>query len=83
MRDPTYISDDFTNDIKGLKAVHDRTPAMLRDWPKPLAVVLGVTRRDIANLIRGQQGQRRQTEETTSTGLSPVVAGFDRANEDP
>lgn len=29
-----------------------------------------------------QQGQRRPAEETTSTGLSSVLAGFDRANFD-
>ena len=41
--------------------------------------MLSVTRQDVAKLIREQP---RPTEETTSTGISPALAGFDRANED-
>ena len=41
--------------------------------------MLGVTRRDIASLINEKS---RPTEETTSTGISPARAGYNRANED-
>ena len=79
MGDFTNHGGNLTNAIKGLKTIDGRTPAIFRDWHKKLAVVLGVTRRDIANLIKGLP---RPTEETTGTGISPALAGFDRANED-
>ena len=40
--------------------------------------MLGVTRRDIASLINGKS---RPKEETTSAGISPALAGYNRANE--
>ena len=40
--------------------------------------MLGVTRREIANRTKGKL---QPTEETTSTGISPALAGFDRVNE--
>ena len=54
-----------------------------------MAVVLGVTRRDIASLINGKS---QPTEESFSPGISPALAGghitlykeiidFDRDNE--
>ena len=78
MGDFTNGSDNFTNAIKGLKTFDGRTPATFRDWHKNLVVVLGVTHRGFVNLIKGQL---RPTEETTSTGISPALDGFDRANE--
>ena len=81
MRDFINNSGNYTKAIKGLKTFEGKTPATVRDWHKKLAVVLGVTRLDIVNLIKRQL---RPTEETTinSTGILSVLAGFDRANED-
>ena len=78
MRDFINNSGNYTKAIKGLKTFEGKTPATVRDWHKKLAVVLGVTRLDIVNLIKRQL---RPTEETTSTGISPALDGFDRANE--
>ena len=79
MGDFTNDSGNFTSAIKRLKKFDGRTPSDFRDWRKRLAAVLGVTRRDIASLVNGKS---RPTEETTSTGISPALAGYNRANED-
>ena len=86
-------SNNLTNTIEGLKKFEGRNPTLFRDWHTKLAVVLGVTRRDIASLIKGRT---RPTEESPATGISPALGGaqqaqdtlqqstasFDRANED-
>ena len=75
----TNNSGNVTDAINALKAFDGRTPATFRDCHTKLAVVRGVTRRDIANLIKGKP---RPTEKKATTGISPALAGFDRANED-
>ena len=76
----TNDSGNFTSAIKGLRKFDERTPRDFGDWHKRLAVVLGVTRRDIASLINGKP---RPTEKTTNTGISPAFrTGCKRANED-
>ena len=47
-------SGNLANAIKGLKKIDGRRPNKFRDWHKKLAVISGVTRRDIAHLIKGQ-----------------------------
>ena len=79
MGDFTNDSGNFTSAIKGVKTFDGRTPSDFRDWRKRLAVMLGVTRRDIAILINEKS---RPTEEMTSTGISPALAGYNRANQD-
>ena len=78
MRDFTNDSGNFTSSIKGLMKLDGRALSDFRDWYKRLAVVLGVTRRDITSLIKGNS---RSTEETTITVISPALAGYNRANE--
>ena len=77
--DFAYDSGNFTSASKGLKKFDGRPPSDFRDWHKKLAVVLVVPRRDTANLISGKS---RPTEEATSTGISPALAGFNIANEE-
>ena len=69
--DFTNDSGNFTSDIKGLKKFDGRTPSDFRDWHKRLAVVLGVTRRGIASLIKEKA---RPTEESFSAGISHTLA---------
>ena len=76
-------STSLANAIKGLRTFDERSPADSRDWYKRLAVVIGIPRRDIANLIKGHP---RPTEATAGTGSSPAlaqeVAAYERANQD-
>ena len=79
-------SNSLTNAIRGLRKFDGRDPSHFRDWHKKFAVVLGVTRRDIASLING----RIRPSNTASTGipltlpdtLEQDTASFDRANKD-
>jgi len=82
-------SNNLTNAIKGLRKFDGRNPSLFRDWHKKLAVVLGVTRRDIANLIKGRARPTEESAATTLDGtqqaqdtLQQSTASFDRANED-
>ena len=76
-------STSFVNAIKGLRTFDRRSLADFRDWSKRLADVIGVSRRDIANLIKGGS---RQNEPTASTGspseLAQEIAAFERPNQD-
>ena len=73
------VSGNFTSAIKRLKKFDGPTPSDFRDWRKRLVAMLGVTRHDIASLINGKS---RPTENTTSAGISPALAGYNRTNED-
>ena len=58
--------------IKRPRAFDGRSPDEFREWCRRLAVVIGVSRRDIANLIKGHP---RSTEATPGTGASPALPG--------
>ena len=58
--------------IKGLRPFDGRSPGDFRHWHKILAVAVGVSRRDIANLIKGHP---RPTKATAGTGSSPEPSG--------
>lgn len=93
MEDSANNSGNLTNAIEGLRIFDGRKPGEFREWHKRMAVVLGVTCRDIASLIKGKP---RPSKETSDTGISPTPAGatgdqasldeafadYDRANED-
>ena len=83
MGESNSSSTSFANAIKGLRTFDGRSPAGFRDWHKRLAVVIGVSRCDIANLIKGHL---RPTEATTGTGSSPAlaqeIAVYEMANQD-
>ena len=83
MEESNSSSTSFANAIKGIRTFDGRGQANFRDWYKRLAVVIGVSRRDIANLIKGHP---RPTESTAGTGstpaLAPGFAAYERANQD-
>ena len=68
--------------IKGLRTFDERSAAVFRDWYKRLAVVIVVSRRDIANLMKGHP---RPNEATAGTGSPPAlaqeIAVYERANQ--
>ena len=72
MADVTNNSGNLTIAINGLNRFDGRNPGEFRDWHKTLAVVLGVPRRFIAPLTKGQTGP---TEETSGRGISPALVG--------
>ena len=77
-------SGNLANAIKGLTIFDGLKPSEFRDWHKKLAVILGVTRRDIARMVKGQT---RPTQEPALSGEAraasdKAIAEFDRANED-
>ena len=57
--------------IEGPKTFDGRSPAYFRDWGKRPGVVIGVSRRDIDNLIKGRPGP---IEMTAVTGPSSAHA---------
>ena len=67
----------------GLRTFDGRSQADFRDRGKRLAVVIGVSKRDIASLIKLHP---RPTEATVGTGSSPPraleVAAYEKANQD-
>ena len=68
-----FISDNsgnLANAIESLKNFDGRKPREFREWHKKLAVVLGVTRRDIARLIKGQT---RPTQEPANEDLYAIL----------
>ena len=71
-------SGNVTHAING-RNVNSGTLATFRDRFTNLAFVLGVACRNIAILIKGQL---RLTEKNTTTGISPALVGFHRADED-
>ena len=83
MGESNSSSTSFANVIKGLRTFDGRSPADFRDWCKRLAVVIGVSRRDIANLIKEHP---RPTEATAGMGSTPAlaqeIAAYERANQD-
>ena len=83
MGESNSSSTSFANAIKELRMFDGRSPADFRDWHKRLVVVIGVSRRDIANLVKGNP---RPTKATAGTGSSPAlaeeIAAYERANQD-
>ena len=83
MGDFTIDSGNFTSTIKGLENFDGRAPSDFRDWHKRLAVLIGVTRREIASLInemsrptekRPVRGSRLHLLDTT--GWKKISAPF-------
>ena len=68
----------FVNVIEGLSTFDRPSPANFRDWYKRLAVIIEVSRRDIANLIKGHP---RPTEATAGTGSTPALTQNNAANK--
>ena len=83
MGESNSSSTSFANVIKGLRTFDGRSPADFRLWHKRLVVVIEVSRRDIANLIKGHS---RPTEAAAGAGSSPAlaqeIAAYERANRD-
>ena len=75
-------SGHLTNAIKGLQRFDRRKPGEVRDWHKRLAVVLGVTRRDIASLIKGKSRSTEETSGAAQAAIDKTVTDHDRSNED-
>ena len=76
-------SGNLANAIESLETFDGRKPSEFCDWHKKLAVIVGVTRRDIACLIKGQT---RPSQEAKLPGEArrtsdKAIAEFDRANE--
>lgn len=66
-----------TNAVPGLRTFDGRKPRYFRDWRKKLAVVLGVTRRGIASLLKGGGGGReKQTDEGNRRAGNSSSASF-------
>lgn len=79
-------SGTLTTAIKGLGKFDGRKPGEFRDRHKRMAVVLGVTRRDIASIMKGKARPSESTPDTGATdaqaSLDKATAEFDKANED-
>ena len=71
-------STSFANAIQRLRTFDGCSLADFQDWSKRLAVVIGVSRRDIANLIKGHL---RPTESTPGSGSSQALAQEITADE--
>lgn len=67
-------STSLANTIRGLKKFNGRNPAEFKGWMKKLCVVLGVTRRDILPLLKG--------DERPSGANTTANTKYARANED-
>ena len=76
-------STSFANAMKGLRTFDGRNPPHFRDGYNRLAFVIGVPRRDIADLIKGHP---RPTKAAADTGSSPAlaqeIAAYERAIQD-
>ena len=77
-------SGNLANATLGLKKFDGRKPSEFHDWHKKLAVILGVTRCDIASLIKEQA---RPSQEPALSGEAraasdKAIAEFDRDNKD-
>lgn len=58
----TNNSGYLTKYIEGLRKFDGRKPSNFHDWHTKLAVVLGVTRRDLASMIKGRRNCNAATE---------------------
>ena len=65
-------SGNLTNATKRLTKFDGRKPSEFRDWHKKLAVNLGVTRRDIARLVKGQTRLSQVPALSVKLGLPPT-----------
>ena len=71
MADTGNTGTNLANNIRGLKKFDGSNPADFKDWMKNFCVVIGVTRRDILPLLKGE-------EKPTDTAK---IADYNRANE--
>ncbi|CAM9710871.1 unnamed protein product [Ascophyllum nodosum] len=72
MTDTGDTGTNLANTICGLKKFEGSSPADLKGWMKKFCVVIGVTRKDILPLLKGEEGP-------TDTAK---IADYNRANED-
>ena len=72
MTDTGDTGTNLANTIRGFKKFHGSNPADFKAWMKKFCVVIGVTRRDILPLLKGE-------EKPTDTAK---IADYNRANED-
>ena len=71
MTDTGDIGTNLANTIRGLKKFDGSNPADFKAWMKKFCVVIGVTRRDILPLLKGE-------EKPTDTAK---IADYNRANK--
>ena len=64
--------DQLANIIRGLKKFDGSNPADAKAWMKKFCVVIGVTRRDILPLLKGEEKPTNSTK----------IADYNRANKD-
>ena len=75
-------SGSLTNAIKWLKISDGRKPGELRGWHiRMMTVVLGVTRRDIANIIKGKTRPIEETSNMAQASLDKAVSDYDRSTK--
>ena len=72
MTDTGDTGTNLANTIHGLKKFNESNPADFKAWMKKVCVVIGVTRRDILPLLKGE-------EKPTDTAK---ITDYNRANED-
>ena len=72
MTDAGDTGTNLANTVRGLKQLDGSNPANLKVWMKNVCLVIGVTRRDILPLMKGQ---RQSTD-------AAKIADYNRANED-
>ena len=72
MTDTSDAGINLANTIRGLKKFDGSNPADFKAWMKKFCVVIGVTRRDILPLLKGE-------DKSTDT---IKIADYNRANED-
>ena len=72
MTDTGDTGTNLANTIRGLKKFDASNPADFKVWIKKFCVVIGITRRDILPLLKGE-------EKSTDTAKT---ADNDKANED-
>ena len=72
MTDTSDTGTNLANTIRGLKKFDERNPADFKARMKKFCVVIGVTRRDILPLLKGE-------EKPTNTAK---IADYNRADED-